>query len=128
MSRRPSPSPAAAAAAERFLDALFADETRMLAQIPEGSAVEDAIGIWHGGRCRFPAFQFAPGGRVRSQVAELKTVLPRDEDGGLRDAALWLFAPDNAFGGATPANVFAEAPDSVIATARARRDGSDACD
>lgn len=89
------------------------------------------LGVWDGNGFRYPSFQFHPyghpdAGRVRPEVAALIAELPRDADGSGRDAALWLFAPDAALDGRTPAEVFPEDPDRVITLARQRRGGDDA--
>ena len=87
------------------------------------------FGAWDGATYRYPAFQFDPSQRApRPEVPALVEVLPRDHDGSGRDAALWLFAPDAALDGQTPAVMFLENPKRVIALARARRDGGPACD
>lgn len=124
--RRPPPSAAAAAGAERVLDALVADSARVGPRPPAGAPVAQAIAFEHAGQSWYPRFQFTADGALRADVDTLKASLPRDEDGGFRDAALWLYAPDHAFGGQTPAEAFAATPKHVVDVARSRRDGFDA--
>lgn len=126
--RRPDPSPASAAAADRILEALVNDVTRVLDQLPGTVRVEHSFRVFHGGRWVYPRFQFTEDGRPRPGLEDLKAVLPKDVDDGNRDAALWLFAPDDAFEGATPAEVFPTASDKVIAVARERLSGDPGCD
>jgi hypothetical protein len=128
MGSRPPPSPEEAAAAERILARLLGDPNLVLEQPPNGLDAQDAIRVWHEGRWVYPRFQFTEDGRLRDGVVELKEVLPRDVDDGNRDAALWLYAPDDAFDAQTPADVFAWSSDRVVAVARARRFGAPECD
>jgi len=128
MGSRPSPSPEAAAAAERHLSRVLGDPSLVFEQPPSGLNAEDAIRVFHEGRWVYPRFQFTDDGQLRDGVVALKEVLPRDVDGGNRDAALWLYAPDDAFDAQTPAAVFPWASDRVVAIARARRFGAPECD
>ena len=77
--------------------------------------------MWDGNAYRYPAFQFDDAGQPRDDVQDLIALLPRDGDGSGRAAALWLFAPDAAFGGDSPASAFLTGPHRVIAVARRRR-------
>jgi len=79
---------------------------------------------WDGYRFYYPAFQFESVGGPRHKTSELVEVLPRERDGtvGL-DAVLWVFAPDLAFGGKSPADLFAAEPDRIIEEARIRLAG-----
>lgn len=79
------------------------------------------FGVWDGNAYRYPAFQFDDAGQPRDDVQDLIALLPRDGDGSGRAAALWLFAPDAAFGGDSPASAFLTDPHRVIAVARRRR-------
>ena len=82
------------------------------------------FGLWDGERFYYPAFQFEPGGGPRSATERLVQVLPRDRGGNVgTDATLWVFAPDDALDGSTPAEVFVSDPERVISLARIRRDG-----
>lgn len=79
---------------------------------------------WDGERFHYPAFQFETGGGPRAATRRLVDVLPRDRDGSVgTDAVLWVFAPDDALSGRTPAVVFPEDPERVIQLARVRREG-----
>lgn len=82
---------------------------------------------WDGRHFHYPAFQFEKDGGPRTQTSALVEALPRDKNGtvGL-EAVLWVFAPDLAFDGKSPAELFAVQPERIIKEARARRDGS--CD
>ena len=82
------------------------------------------FGAWDGRHFRYPRFQFGTEGRPLSSIAVLVDVLPRDSDGSNNDAVLWLFAPDAALDGRTPAEVFPEDADRVINLARQRAHGN----
>lgn len=145
--RPQQPDQAAAVSAAR-LAALLGDEERFLSSEAVGELIAATpnpahpkmitsrarragriFGGWDGNAYRYPAFQFAGDGQPRAHVPDLIAVLPRDEDGEVgNDAVLWLFAPDDALGERTPAEVFIEDPARVIALARARREGDDALD
>jgi len=80
---------------------------------------------WNGHHYRYPAFQFEPNGGPRPKTEQLIEVLPTEMDGMIgNDAVLWVFSPDHAFDGKTPAELFPLEPDRVIAEARIRRDGA----
>lgn len=80
---------------------------------------------WNGHHCRYPALQFEPNGGPRPKTAQLIAVLPRETDGTIgNDAVLWVFSPDHAFDGKTPAELFPLEPERVIAESRIRRDGA----
>jgi hypothetical protein len=85
---------------------------------------ERIFAAWDGHHFHYPAFQFDGLGPPRPRTSELIGVLPRDRDGtvGL-DAVLWVFAPDLAFDGKSPAELFATQPERVIAEARIRLAG-----
>jgi hypothetical protein len=86
---------------------------------------EKIFGYWDGARFHYPAFQFEAGGGPRAETERLVQVLPRDLDGNVgTDATLWVFAPDDALDGSTPAEMFVSDPERVISLARTRRDGS----
>ena len=52
-------------------------------------------------------------------------MLPKERDGTVgNEAIIWVFAPDHAFDGKTPAELFPWEPDRVIVEARIRLDGS----
>lgn len=145
--RAPPQSALAAAQAGVLLAALLADPERFRDSASVGRALsgnldhanpkmvatharqgQQIFGVWDGNAYRYPVFQFDALGQPRTDVQSLIAVLPRDADGSGRDAALWLFAPDAALGGRSPADVFPEDPESVIALGRTRRDGGDAVD
>lgn len=145
---RAPPQPAhAAAAAEDLLATLLADADRFRDSASVGRALArnpqhenpkmvttrarqrgQIFGAWDGNAYRYPTFQFDADGQPRAEMPALIEVLPRDADGRGRDAALWLFAPDAALDERTPAEVFVEDPQRVIALARRRREGGDALD
>jgi hypothetical protein len=82
---------------------------------------EKIFAAWDGERYHYPAFQFEPDGGPRSQTAKLIKVLPRESDGRLGlDAVFWVFWPDYAFDGKTPAEAFTLEPERVIEEARIR--------
>lgn len=85
---------------------------------------EKLFAAWDGQHYHYPVFQFLEGGEPHPKIADLIKVLPRDSNRtvGL-DAVMWVFAPDNAFTGKTPAEVFAAEPDLVIEEARIRLEG-----
>lgn len=86
---------------------------------------EKCFAAFDGAIFHYPAFQFDEQG-IGKYVAELVRVLPRDSDQTVStEAALWCFAPDSALGGRTPAVVFGEDPNRVIALAQVRRHGGD---
>lgn len=86
-------------------------------------AAIDGDNIW------FPAFQFDASARRYADLDALLVVLPRERDRSLGlDAVLWMFQPDNALGGRTPAEIFPDDPPRVIALAKRRLFGSDADD
>ena len=85
---------------------------------------ERIFAYWDGVCFHYPAFQFQAGGGPRAATERLVQVLPRDRDGTVgTDATLWVFAPDDALDGSTPAEVFVSDPERVILLARTRRDG-----
>lgn len=145
--RAPPQPPQAGDAASVFLRELLADEVRFLDSASVGRALtgnpehanpkmattrarqrRQIFGIWDGNAYRYPAFQFSHTGQPRAEVASLVEWLPRDADGTNRDAALWLYSPDAALRGNTPAEMFPVDPEAVIELARARRDGGDDLD
>ena len=70
---------------------------------------------WNGHHYRYPAFQFEPNSGLRPKTDQLIEALPRERDGTVgNDAVLWVFSPDHAFEGKTPAESFALEPDRVI--------------
>ncbi len=80
---------------------------------------------WNGHHYRYPAFQFEPNGGPRLKTDQLIEVLPKERDGTIgNDAVLWVFSPDRAFDGKTPAELFPLEPDRVIGETRIRRDGA----
>lgn len=86
-------------------------------------AAIDGDNIW------FPAFQFDASACRHADLDALLAVLPRERDRSLGlDAVLWLFQPDDALGGRTPAEIFPEDPQRIIALAKRRLLGSDADD
>ena len=141
----PPSAPHAALASREVLSALVADGQRFLDSASVRRALASAsphsdpasltsrarmkgqiLGVWDGKAYRYPVFQFDDKGLPRTDTPELVGVLPRDADGSGRDAVLWLFAPDAALDGKTPAEVFTADPHRVVALARARRDGTNA--
>lgn len=79
---------------------------------------------WNGHHYRYPAFQFETNGGPRPKADQLIEALPRERDGTVgNDAVLWVYSPDHAFDGRTPAELFPLEPDRVIEVARIRRDG-----
>ena len=148
--RAPPAQPVAAAEAARaHLDALLRDDARFLDSVAVGRLLSGnpdhanpkmlttrarqarrLFGAWDGNAYRYPAFQFGPDGQPVAEMPALIAVLPRDpgENDGGRDAAAWLFAPDAALNGRTPADMFVDDPARVIELARIRRDGDDAVD
>lgn len=85
---------------------------------------EKLFAAWDGERYHYPAFQLLEGAGPHPRIAELINVLPRDSNRtvGL-DAVMWVFAPDTAFSGHSPADTFANDPDLVIEEARIRIEG-----
>ena len=80
---------------------------------------------WDGYHFHYPAFQFKTGGGPCNQTSELVEALPRDRDGTIGlEAVLWVFTPDLAFDGKSPAELFALQPERIIKEARARRDAN----
>lgn len=60
----------------------------------------------------------------RSKIEQLIEALPKERDGTVvNDAVLWVFWPDHAFAGKTPADVFPLEPCRVINEALIRRGG-----
>lgn len=83
------------------------------------------FGGWNGHQYCYPAFQFESDGGPRPKTGELIEVLPKEMDGTIgNDAVLWVFSPDHAFDGKTPAELFPLEPDRVIEETRIRRDGA----
>jgi len=138
--RPPPQSPAAEDAAAALLASLLADDARFLDSATVGRALsgnpthpdpkkvatearkrKETLGVWDGHFYRYPVFQFDAQGQPLPEVPGLIDVLPRDAEGSWRDAALWLFGPDAALDGGTPAELFVRDPARVIALARARR-------
>lgn len=130
----PPPSAKAAAAAEEVLSALLADTTRFLdsdtvdrhlggdahhaaPRMVASHARKEGriIGAWDGSAFRYPVFQFDDVGQPLKRLPELISILPMDADGSMRNAMLWLFAPDGALGERSPAEVFPIDAGRVIA-------------
>lgn len=83
------------------------------------------FGGWDGHCCRYPAFQFEPNGGPRPKTGQLIEVLPKQRDGTVgNEAVFWVFSPDHAFDGKSPAELFPLEPDRVIEETRNRRDGA----
>lgn len=133
----PRPSSEAAAAANEVLRVLLADDTLFLDSASVGQMLSGdsevanpkriatsarqsgtIFAIWDGSFYRYPRFQFDVNGKPRERLVELIALLPSDVDGSRRDAALWLYHPDWAFDGRTPAEIFPEDADRVIRTLR----------
>jgi hypothetical protein len=85
---------------------------------------ERIFALWDGERFHYPTFQFEIEDGPRASTGRLIQVLPRDRNGLVgTDAVLWVFSPDDALGGHTPAEVFPLDPERVIALAHARKHG-----
>lgn len=125
-----------------ILRELLADESLWLDSAAAGKRLDDhsidpkatasqarsagrIFAVWDGSHFHYPAFQFERGGGLCAKLSELIEALPRESDGtvGL-DAVLWMFAPDLAFEGQTPAECFLHDPQRVILVALARMHGS----
>lgn len=117
------------------VESLWLDSTAVGKRLDDNSADPKAVAsqarragkifaAWDGHHFHYPAFQFDRDGGPCTKTSELVEVLPRERDGtvGL-DAILWVFAPDLAFDGKSPAELFATQPERIIKEARARRDG-----
>jgi len=136
----PLASALAAHAADEVLRALLNDVTRFLdgetvgrrllgtaspAARPHADAARRAgriIGAWDGSEFRYPAFQFDGRGQPLARLPDLLAVLSDVRSDGGRDAVLWLFAPDAALGGRSPADAFPHEPDRVVALRQHRLD------
>ena len=117
------------------VESLWLDSTAAGLRLEPGSAdpkavaslarrEEKILAAWDGQCFHYPVFQFQSRGPC-PRVAELVEVLPREKDGALGlDAVLWMFTPDYAFDGKSPAELFAKQPTRIIEEARIRRDGS----
>ena len=139
---RAPPQPACAAEiAQEEINLLLADSDRFFDSERVGLAIAGKLthsnakmvtsrarrrgsifGAWDGNAYRYPVFQFDVDGKPRKYVSALVNALPRDADGSGRDAVLWLFTPDATLDGRSPADVFCEDPNQVIALARSRQD------
>lgn len=136
----PLPSPAAVAAGNARLHRLLTDSKQFLSSTDVGFALardrthpdpkglatiarkaSRIFGVWDGVAYHYPCFQFDADGQPKNCVTALIDALPRDAAGSWREAALWLFQPDAALDGRTPAAVFVEDPLRVIELARRRR-------
>jgi len=81
------------------------------------------FGVKYRGEALYPLFQFAENGFLKSEMAMVLSVLPRDEYGWV--AAFWFFQPTALLDGKSPADVFARDAAAVIRAARSdfvRRD------
>jgi hypothetical protein len=108
------------------LDPLTSDPKAVAA---EARRDERIFAAWDGARFYYPTFQFDAHGRPRALTPMLIRELPRDESNVVgNDACLWVFQPDWALDGYSPAELFPQDPERVIKLARRRRDGSDADD
>lgn len=110
------------AAVGKRLDASSIDPKAAASQARRAGRI---FAAWDGHHFHYPAFQFERDGGPCAELSELIEALPRERDGtvGL-DAVLWVFAPDLAFDGKSPAELFAAQPERIIKEARARRDGN----
>jgi hypothetical protein len=108
------------------LDPLAFDPKTLAAQARREGRI---FAAWDGARFHYPSFQFDAAGQPRSLAQELVRVLPSDESNMVgNEACLWVFQPDGALDGHSPAELFPKDPERVIDLARRRRDGSDADD
>lgn len=145
--RPPPPQRAHAAAGARdVLEQLLADGTRFADSAEVGRAISgnpdhsnpkmvasrarksgELLGVWDGRTYRYPRFQFDSEGQPLPAIADLIAALPKDRDehgvdtGANRDAALWLYTPDETFDGQTPADAFEARQEVVVALAEARK-------
>lgn len=91
----------------------------------------ELLGVWDGRTYRYPRFQFDSEGQPLPAITALIAALPKDRDehgvdtGANRDAALWLYTPDETFDGQAPAEVFAARSAEVVALAEARAQGGE---
>jgi hypothetical protein len=78
------------------------------------------LGVWVAQRKTFvhPTFQFDRLGQLRSEVGELLAILPDKGDRGGWERAFWLYSPHALLEGKTPADVFIDDPQRVIAVAK----------
>lgn len=149
--RQPPPQRTHAAAGARdVLEQLLADGARFADSAEVGRAISgnpdhsnpkmvasrarkagELLGVWDGRTYRYPRFQFDSEGQPLPAIAELIAALPKDRDehgvdtGANRDAALWLYTPDETFDGRAPAEVFAARSAEVVALAEARARGGE---
>ncbi|WP_044022000.1 hypothetical protein [Paraburkholderia graminis] len=77
------------------------------------------LGVWSAARRAFvyPDFQFDRRGDLRPEVAELLTLLPKENDDAGWRSAFWLYSPHANLGGQTPAEVFESDPSRVLSVA-----------
>jgi hypothetical protein len=78
------------------------------------------LGVWAAQRKTFvhPTFQFDRLGQLRPEVGELLDILPDKDDRGGWERAFWLYSPHGLLEGKTPADVFTDDPQRVIAVAK----------
>jgi len=79
------------------------------------------LGVWVANEeaFRYPDFQFDVHNNIRPDVSALLKVLPaEDEDTSGWRRAFWLYSPHSLLDGRTPAEVFPNAPQSVLEAAR----------
>lgn len=137
----PTQAPVAIAAVEQVLSSLFKEvglwrdsesvgrALKPMADDPKavGSKArlnEQVFAAWDGTNFRYPSFQFDSDGEPLPMTAQLIAVLPRDANGKVgHDAVLWVFSPDAALDGETPATVFPREPSRVVSLASLRRSG-----
>lgn len=78
------------------------------------------LGVWSARDSKFiyPVFQFDQYGKLRSEVAQLLSILPNINDRGGWRRAFWLYSPHALLDGVSPAESFANEPARVLEAAR----------
>ena len=74
------------------------------------------FGVKYRGEALYPLFQFAENGSLKSEMAMVLSVLPRDEYGWA--AAFWFFQSTALLDGKSPANAYVQDAVAVIRAAR----------
>ncbi len=81
------------------------------------------LGVWSAkdGTYRHPDFQFDASGQLRPRLAELLSLIDDKDDAGGWRRAFWLYGTSDALDDKSPADMFIEDPERVIALAKQER-------
>ncbi|QCP49091.1 hypothetical protein FAZ95_07805 [Trinickia violacea] len=102
----------------KYLKAPFGADTEVF--LADARAAGLLLGVWSELQRGFvyPEFQFDRFGRLRPEVSQLLSALPKDGDDAGWRRAFWLYSPHALLGGLPPAELFVSDPERVFKAAQ----------